>query len=44
MAKAKRSAPKKTAPLGPRKGKPMPFKDVVQRLLETPPKPKKRSK
>jgi hypothetical protein len=41
MAKAKK---KRTATLGTRKAAPLPFKDVVQRLLDTPPEPKKSAK
>ncbi len=43
MAKAKKPAKKRTRTpsLGARKAAPMPFKDVVERLLQTPPEPKK---
>jgi hypothetical protein len=42
MTKSKAPAKKRTrtTTLGARKAAPMPFKDVVQKLLETPPEPK----
>jgi hypothetical protein len=40
MAKAKKAVRKKTGSLGTR-DKPVPFRDVVQKLLETPPETKK---
>jgi hypothetical protein len=38
--KPKKKAKKRPSSLGARKAAPMPFKDVVQKLLETPPEPK----
>lgn len=37
MSKAKKKARKRPESLGARKAAPAPFRDVVQKLLETPP-------